>query len=141
MVGAPLLSIFSGYGISRLITLFSSQKKVYFTFITTFVVAVSMILFLNSYFIHYSKYTISRVSKIWQYGMKEAITYTENSCFDSVIVSDQFWRPDIYILFYAKYPPAIYQLSPIDPSVRTDYSIGKYQVASLSKKQKVKDNC
>lgn len=141
MVGAPLLSIFSGYGISRLITLFSSRKQVYFTLITTFVIAVSMILFLNSYFIHYSKYTISRVSKIWQYGMKEAITYAENSSFDSVIVSNQFWRPDIYILFYAKYPPAIYQLSPIDPSVRTDYSIGKYQVAALSKQQKVKDNC
>lgn len=141
MVGAPLFSIFSAYGISRLITLLSSQKKVYFTLITSFVVVVSMILFLNSYFIHYSKYTISRVSKIWQYGMKEAISYAETSAFDSVIVSDQFWRPDIYILFYAKYPPLIYQLSPIDPSVRTDYSIGKYQVTSLSKQQKVKGNC
>lgn len=141
MVGAPLFSIFSAYGISTVISLFNSRKKKYFLFITTFVVAASIAGFLNSYFIHYSKYTIPRVSPNWQYGMREAITYAENSSFDCVLVSDQFWRPNIYILFYAKYPPSVYQLSPIAPNVTTDYSLGKYHVISMSKQQTVKDNC
>ena len=141
MVGAPLFSIFSAYGISRVISLFSSRQKTYVIFITSFVVAASVAVFLNSYFIHYSRYTIPRVSKIWQYGMREAITYAESSPFNCVLVSDQFWRPNIYILFYAKYPPSVYQISPIEPSVTSDYSIGKYHVVSLVKQDTVKENC
>lgn len=141
MVGAPLFSIFSAYGISRVISLFSSRQKTYVIFITSFVVAASVAVFLNSYFIHYSRYTIPRVSKILQYGMREAINYAESSSFNCVLVSDQFWRPNIYILFYAKYPPSVNQISPIDPSVTSDYSIGKYPVVSILKQAKVKENC
>jgi len=140
IVGVPLFSILSGYGLFQLSSLVSSDRKKYFKLIAIALITASLALFLKFYF-NYSQYTIANTSQNWQYGMKEAITYAENSTYNCVIVSDKFWRPNIYILFYTKYPPAEHQKAPIQPDVKTGYSVGKYQVSSISQTQLLKGQC
>ncbi len=142
MVGAPLFAIISAFGLCGLIERISERTlKKYSIFLAAFLVAASLAVFLNAYFLHYSTYTIPRVSRNWPYGMRQAITYAETSSYPCVLVSDRFWRPNLYILFYGKYPPAQHQISPIDPSLETGYSLGKYQVVSFSQPQKLKATC
>ncbi|HLO50567.1 MAG TPA: glycosyltransferase family 39 protein [Kamptonema sp.] len=140
IVGAPLFSVLSGYGLFQISSLVSSDRKKYFKLMAIALIAASLAAFLKFYF-NYSQYTIANTSKNWQYGMKEAITYAENSSYNCVMVSDKFWRPNIYILFYTKYSPAEHQKAPIEPDVKTGYSIGKYQVTSISQTQLLKGKC
>lgn len=131
LIGAPLFSLVSAYGFFQLLDKFSADKKK-IVLASSFIVTLSLVFFLNAYFVHYSTYTISRVSKNWQFGMRAAIAYAESSPASCVLVSDRFWRPNIYILFYANYPPTVHQQSPIDPGLTTNYSLGKYQITAIA---------
>ncbi len=141
IVGAPLFSIFSGYGLSRLADIFKDRKKI-FSFLTIFLLAASITWYVNCYFVDYPKYS---THKTWRYGMKEAITYAENSSDSCVIVSNQFHYMNIFILFYTQYEPALYQRLPIEPSLAAQgssgYSLGKYRIAPISRQLVVNDRC
>ncbi|MDB9514063.1 glycosyltransferase family 39 protein [Kamptonema animale CS-326] len=140
IVGVPLFSILSGYGLFQISSLVSSERKKYFKWISIAIVTASFTAFLNFYF-NYSQYIIANTSKNWQYGMKEAINFAETSSYNCTIVSDKFWRPNIYILFYTKYPPTEHQKAPIEPDVTTGYSLGKYQISSISQTQILSGQC
>ena len=143
IVGVPLFAIISAYGLFKIQNLLSYKQKKYFKFIFPLIITISLTLFLKFYF-NYSQYKIAYVSKNWQYGMREAISYAENNAYNCVFVSDTFWRPYIYILFYSKYPPIAHQQSPINPALETghSYSIGnKYNVISLTDSQKIDNQC
>ncbi len=60
--------------------------------------------------------------------------------YDRVYVSNKFKRPNIYLLFYTKYPPAQYQLAPVDPDLKyftEDYTLGKYTVTDVEKSKEI----
>lgn len=140
LVGAPLFSILSGYGLYHLSYLVKTKHKRYFRWVVLGILTASLGAFLKFYFI-YSQYTIANTSQNWQYGLRDAISFAEKSLYECTIVSDRFWRPNIYILFYTKYPPDEHQRSPIEPSVRTGYSLGKYHVLPISASEEIQDSC
>ena len=133
IIGAPLFSVLSAYGIYKIIGLFNYRKKTYVIWITTLIVAASIVVFWKSYFLDYPKYSTGA----WDYGMREAITYAKTSSYSCVIVSSRLAESGrvlantlaYYILFYTQYSPYVYQLSPIPASIKTNYSLGKYHIA------------
>ncbi len=169
--GVPLLAIFSGFGIVKLLDLCDSfacwetgrsfcrgdiadlprpdrKKKKLSTFIVGFILVASLAILTERYFISYPKYSI----KDWEYGMREAITYAENHSYDRVVMSNKIYHRKcgsihVFIPFYTQYSPTEYQRSPISPQTRkklflgeTDYTIGKYNLVSLDKKQQFDRN-
>ncbi|MEW6495692.1 MAG: glycosyl transferase, partial [Cyanobacteriota bacterium] len=141
IVGAPLFSIFSGYGLSRLADKFQLRQKT-FSYLTIFFIALSLTWYMNCYFLAYPTYS---THKIWRYGMKEALLYAQNRGDNCIRVSNQFKHMHIFILFYTQYNPSLYQHSSIDESRSAEgnsgYSIGKYHITPISKELVVKDKC
>jgi hypothetical protein len=68
--------------------------------------------------------------------MRDAIKYAETHPYQRVWVSDQFFLPHIFILFYTKYPPEIYQERPLKKIRQnhwfyTNYTLGKYHIGAV----------
>lgn len=141
IVGAPLFAILSGYGFVKMTDIFRLSNK-YRLWLTLFVTILSLSFFCKIYFLDYPKQSNYN---IWRYGMKELITYTEKSTNQCVLISNRFHHTSIFILFYSQYDPAIYQRSPIDPSIsyqnQAGYSLGKYRITPISSSLEVKQNC
>ncbi|HBK62405.1 MAG TPA: glycosyl transferase [Cyanobacteria bacterium UBA11166] len=141
IIGSPLFSIISGYGIFKIGDIFKLRKRI-FTFFIIFVVTASIAWFGNCYFVDYPKYSKYNT---WRYGMKEAISYAENSSDDCVIVSNQFHHMNSFILFYTRYDPLLYQQSPIDPSLsfqgEIGYSLDKYRISPISQELVLNNRC
>lgn len=137
IIGVPVFSFLSAYGLTQLSTLFKGNQKRLFRSATISLMAVSFSIFLITYFVGYS----IKPPIAYHYGMREAITYAEKSSYSCVMVSDKFRRPYTMILFYTQYPPSIYQRSPIEPAVRTNYSVGKYHIISIAKSPALNQNC
>jgi len=123
VIGLPLFATLSAYGICRLAGLFSSRKKIYFHFVSTVIVTASILVFSSYFFFQPFAFEISK-----GYGIKEAILYGEKSNYPCVVARNElFQHLNYFILFYLKYPPEKYQISPIGQSFK-DYKIGKFRV-------------
>jgi len=133
IIGAPLFAILSGYGVIKLKEKLSPQVSRYFV-LGLFLLGITNVgLFFKKYFLQYPKYS----APFWQYGMREAITLAEESGYERIAVSDSFFLPHIFILFYTQYPPQKYQMSPLlDVSQGnwqyTNYSLGRYFITDIS---------
>jgi 4-amino-4-deoxy-L-arabinose transferase-like glycosyltransferase len=141
IIGVPLFSIFSGYGYSILADILKIRKKVFYGF-TISVMVASIAWFANCYFLDYPTYSTHRN---WRYGMKEAITYAENSSKSCIAVSNKFYYMNIFIAFYSQYDPLLYQRSPIEASFSSPdhpgYSLGKYNITPISNELVLNDQC
>jgi len=136
IIGAPLFAILSAYGIYKIYSFLSYNYKKIFKFIAILIVSLSLIWYCKSYFLDYPKHS----NEAWLFGMKEAITYAENSSNNCVIVSNRtaYSIPMSYlILFYTQYPPNVYQRSPISVFSEKSYSVGKYHVAVVPESQDI----
>lgn len=136
IVGIPLFSLFSAYGLWQIPSLLKSKQRKLFQFFTPLIITISFIFSLQAYW-YFSQYKISNTSaEHWQYGMKEALTYSESSNYKSVLVSNSFKRVNMYIIYYTKYPPAEYQLAPDDPEAKyftEDRTLGKYTITDVAR--------
>ena len=68
-------------------------------------------------------------------GMGEAITQGAAQPFDRIYVSDQFFVPHTFILFYTRFPPEQYQKAPLlsigqDQWDYSDFQIGRFRIHS-----------
>jgi hypothetical protein len=131
--GIPAFCLISAYGLAKIIefTIPSQRQKRQQQAIV--IIIVSFIFFLGAYF-NYSQYKIASAIEHWQYGIGEALAYAENNNYDRVYISNKFKRPNLYLLFYTKYPPARYQLAPDDPDLQyftEDYTLGKYTITDV----------
>lgn len=138
IIGAPLFAIISAYGFSQIANLISYSYKKYFKFIAILIVILSIIWFGKNYFVEYPKYSTDE----WLFGMREAITYAENSSNSCAIASSRIANGisiTYFILFYTQYPPEVYQRSPIPVSTQ-NYSLGKYHVAFAPQDRDTPDN-
>ncbi len=134
IVGAPAFAIFSGYGIGEMVTYF--QRKNNFIqvkrLILALVIALSSILFIQRYFFQYPQYA----SSLWQYGMQDLIDYSQKNKSYPVFISDNFFLPHSFILFYEQIPPEDYQQAPIGVIqgdwFYTDQKVGRYSIDSLT---------
>ncbi len=134
IIGAPLFALLSGYGVIKLGKELSPKIRRYFNIGILFLGIISMTLFLKNYLLEYPRYS----APFWQYGMREAITFSEETPYERIVVSDSFFLPHIFILFYTQYPPEKYQTSPLLTLSQgnwqyTDYSLGKYYITTISR--------
>ncbi|HEY9606018.1 MAG TPA: glycosyltransferase family 39 protein [Allocoleopsis sp.] len=137
IIGVPLFSILSAYGLVQLSDSFKGSRKKFFRLATVLLLTVSLIIFFSTYFVGFSK----KPPKSFQYGIREAINYAEKSSYSCVVVSDRFRRPNTMIIFYTQYPPSVYQRSPIEPATMTNYSVGKYTILSIDNSQVFNQQC
>lgn len=135
IIGAPLFAMMSSYGICQVAKMFKTHAKtVYVALGMAF--AVNCVIFMHTYFFYDAKH---HALEFWQYGLEQAINYTEESNYQRIFVSDRFNKVGmnepykyihIFLAFYTRYPPASYQKAPIDPSTKTQYSLGKYYIGN-----------
>jgi 4-amino-4-deoxy-L-arabinose transferase-like glycosyltransferase len=93
-------------------------KKVVFGFLISVVVISSLIYYMDIYYLHFPIH----YSEFWDYGMKDAVSYAwENKDqYDEIIIDPvfgtegpyTFGTPYLYVLFYGKYDPYLFQNSP-----------------------------
>ena len=126
IIGAPLFSILSAFGLFTLINLFKPRiMKTIFLIGSILIVTFSFAVFCRKYFLDYPKYS----AEAWQYGMREAITYAERNSYDQVVLSSNFREAYTFALFYAKYPPTLCQHNLRQGN---DSSFGRYHICSIS---------
>ena len=129
MVGAPLFAFLSAKGLFRLFDI-TRNLKIPLVVASCLVVGGSSIHHLKSYFFDYPKYS----ALAWQYGMREAIAFTERNPHEDVIISRRL-VPYIFVLFYTKFPPHQYLSFPLSLResmwVQADRPLGKYYFPSI----------
>jgi 4-amino-4-deoxy-L-arabinose transferase-like glycosyltransferase len=148
IVGMPLFALISSYGFWILYAKLSNNRQYLKKKLLLYAIALFFCYHLYAYY-NYSQNKISNTGiGHWQYGMGEALAYAEqyteknnNQC---VIVSNQFKRVNMYILFYTKYSPAEYQKDPHDPEMKyfdQPTQLGKYTIANIREYKSEKSNC
>lgn len=105
---AAVFSLFSGLGFIGIYQLLQKQstKKVY--------VSLSVLLFLfffTRFLFLYFDYYPKTNSLHFGDGHKQMVAYVKKNLreYDLIYVTGDYWRPYIYFLFYAAYPPQKYQ--------------------------------
>ena len=131
MVGAPLFAVISAQGLVMSFEFFRSLRlKAVLMPIAVATVLLSSLLHLKTYFVDYPKYGASA----WQYGMKEAIAFTERSAHRDVAISRRL-VPYIFVLFYTRFPPDVYQEFPRSLResmwLEADRPLGKYYFPNI----------
>ena len=72
----------------------------------------------------------------WDYGWKQAIAIAKRKNYRNIYVSNYFFLPHSFILFYTGYPPEEYQKSPVKTLTQedmkiSDFSMPPYHIVSL----------
>jgi len=86
----------------------------------------------RNYFFEYPYYSWFH----WDYGWKQAIAFAKRKNYRNIYVSNYFFLPHSFILFYTGYPPEEYQKSPVKTLTQEDmkisnFSMPPYHIVSL----------
>ncbi|GBF82285.1 glycosyltransferase family 39 protein [Aphanothece sacrum] len=137
MIGAPLMAIISGYGITKLIDLFPQKQKI-INGIILFVISISLVFFCHRYFIDYPRWR----TDAWLSTMGEVITYANNTSAECIIIDSNVYGKHIYILvpFYTKLDPSDYQKLNVDVAINK-LDMGRWKVIDLSKDASLNETC
>jgi 4-amino-4-deoxy-L-arabinose transferase-like glycosyltransferase len=86
----------------------------------------------RNYFIDYPYYSWFH----WDYGWKQALTIAKQKNYRTIYVSNYFFLPHAFILFYTKYPPQEYQKAPVQTLTQenlriVDHAMPPYRITSL----------
>lgn len=103
----PMPQILCAIGITLIFVNLGRNKRIIFSFLTTFII---MFLFTRYLFIYFGPYA-NTVSSSWGDGYKQLTEYVfaNEKRYDKIVISGHFWQPYIYFLFYKKYDPAKFQ--------------------------------
>ena len=143
IIGMPLFAMISSYGFWLLYERLVRNRKYKLRNLLLYAIAFSVCYHIYAY----NNYAQNKISDTdvghWQYGIGEALKYTEASdrC---VIVSNQFKRVNMYILFYTQYPPAKYQQAPFDAETKyftEPTQLGKYTIANVLENNPKQSHC
>ena len=129
IAGCPLFAVLSGLGVTGVIDICKGigQRRV-FVVCSGLIVAGSLGGYARHYFLKYPGYS----APSWQYGMKEAITFSEQSSSEcSIISADPYFYPSyIFVLFFTQYSPKAYQELPMQSRMDlwryTKQPVGKF---------------
>ena len=144
IMGAPLFALLSGYGLVYLGELIHKPLFARMYRIASLVVLVaSAAWFSKLYFTQYPGYG----AIWWQHGMKETISFAQQSRVKCVIFSDSphFFPAYIFVVFYTRYSPHTYQT--LDRSARenlwmyTRPNLDKYFSLNISDLELNKGTC
>lgn len=102
----PTFQIITAVGIIAFHRLITGESKWIFRLFTIFFIsifAINISYYLHQYYVH----TNYELSENWKYGRQEAVKITESlkNNYDKVLVSLNTDMPNIFWLFYTKYPP------------------------------------
>jgi 4-amino-4-deoxy-L-arabinose transferase-like glycosyltransferase len=134
LTGAPLFALISALGIVRFLDLFSGRGRAVTAGVAGAVVLASAVHYARVYFIRYPLDSY----RDWQYGMRQAIHYAEGAAHDRVFLSDLFFLPHIFVLFYTSHPPRDYQADPLTGLEQgtwtyTGVTIGRYRITDVQR--------
>lgn len=104
----PVWSIVSALGLARLMSLkINELQKTLLISAIAFLGLYNFLTYLHLYYKHYPKLR----ARDWQDGYKQMIRYIEpiKNDYKSIAITNYFARPYIFVLFYTKYDPQIYQ--------------------------------
>lgn len=107
----PLWSILSAYGgyfwWQHLSRRFSVSVKKLVLSLSCLVVFASLVFFLDEYFSH----APVKLAKGLSYGYRETINYLKSieDDYDKIVMTKRFSEPQVFVAFYKKYNPALYQ--------------------------------
>lgn len=109
----PTYQIFTALGLYAALVFIHQMKRKSFSILVYFVLFAIMlfnfIFYLNQYFVQQNYY----YSKDWQYGYREAVSFTDlqKNNYEKIVISNEVPLDQSYIffLFYLKYPPKTYQ--------------------------------
>lgn len=133
IIGCVFFSIVSGYGIHWAAGFL--KKKSLRIFVTTGILLTIFAGFLNfgkKYFYEYPYYSWYH----WDFGWKQAIALSKRKNYRNIFVSNYYFLPHCFILFYSKYPPEKYQKAPIQSLTQNNlkishFSMPPYHIVSL----------
>ena len=144
IIGIPLFALISSYGFWLLWSRWQKNKQQLKQRVLIGAIALSLVYHGYAYY-NYATLKISDTGVgHWQYGMKEAFRITENSEAQCVVISNKFKRPNLYLLFYTKYPPQEYQKNPDNPEIQyfeQPRIMGKYAIADITTYQPPAKSC
>ena len=130
VVGAPLFALLSACGLRQLALWVRPRRLLVFA--CGLIIAASAALYCHRYFGEYPDYAAVR----WNYGMGPAFRYAEAQQHGRVYVSNRFFLPHIFALFYSAHPPAEYQERPLQVAQGnwrySHCAVGRYRVAPIS---------
>ena len=125
VIGSVLFPLISGYGIYWAAAFFRKKSIKMFA-----VLGILLILFAGSfnyvkhYFLEYPYYSWYH----WDYGWKQAVAFSKQKNYRDIFVSNHFFLPHCFILFYAKYPPEKYQKAPVSHLTQKNLKIYKFSM-------------
>lgn len=104
----PLLSIVA-YGAINLASQYKSAQRNIVIMFMTLLFFFSLAITWDFYFYHYPKR--ATVINAWQCGYKELVRYIQDNYdkYKKFYITTRHGQPYIFLLFYGKYPPDIYQ--------------------------------
>lgn len=103
------------------------KKKSYKVFITAgllFTIFTGFLSFEKKYFHEYPFYSWY----YWDYGWKQTIALSNREKYPNIFVSNRFFLPHIFFLFYTKYPPQEYQKIAIKSLTMENLTIYKFSM-------------
>lgn len=144
IVGTPIFAIISAQGLIFLESFLKPQKiwRLFYLFI----LILSLIFIWKRYFIDYYLYE----TRIWSFGLREAINYTNNVSTECVFISRDVYDVPVYIQipFITKYPPIKYQKSDWENIILErdsldfkDYYLDKYIFGRIPRNRPLKNEC
>lgn len=127
IAGVPLFAILSAKGVVFLHQWFRSPKsRRIFLSAATAIFLLSVSHYLKYY---YTKYP-SHSAQAWEFGIGPAIQYAQASDYTCVCFGKSIDYPEVFTLFYTRYPPRDYQARLED---QRNLFLGKFYFGSLSK--------
>lgn len=109
LVFLPSLQIVTAFGLGSVYVYLQKRPK-WIAFLSLVVLGLVGVFSFVYYFHMYFAHMNVEFSKFWQYGYKEAVTYTEEhkNEYQKVVVSTDLEQPYMFFLFYSKYDPKKY---------------------------------
>ena len=131
IVGAPLFALLSACGVYQLAMWVRGRMRWALAALCAVVIAWSALLYGQRYFVDYPDYAAVR----WNYGMGEALRYAEAGAQQRVYLSNRFFLPHIFALFYSAHPPDQYQRQPLQVAQGnwhySHFAVGRYRIAPM----------
>lgn len=102
---APSFIIISAFGVSQILGFIKNSN--WKLTASIFLTAIFAIYFLHNFFNFIKVYPLQSAMS-WQYPYKQIFTsyVDEFNKYDKIVISDSFYQPYIFALFYSKYDPA-----------------------------------
>lgn len=131
LIAFPALSVISAFGLFTIISYLSKQHLLTKAFIASFTIfaAFNITFYLHQYYIHSNTYR----PWIRQDGYKELVNQVNNLLpnYKKVVITNRESAPTIFVLFYNKFNPEIFQKETKESTMR-DFdriNFGKYEIS------------